>query len=94
MWGEMRGQCQPVMAHVSGVGGPGLTYCHGDPQGLFGNVSAALEELCHRRLGQEFLAFPMHFCSENGFRAAFFSSLGLRNWEDLGVCFYTWDTQL
>lgn len=37
-------------------------HCHGGSQGLFGNVSPAVEELCNGRLGQEFLVFPTQFC--------------------------------
>lgn len=71
-----------------------VMYCCGGPQGLFGSMSPAVEGLCNTRLGQEFLMFPMQFCSESRFRAFFFSFVGLKNWGDLGICFYTWDTQL
>ena len=69
-------------------------YYRGGPQELFGSVSPAVEELCNRRLGQVLLVFPIQFYSENGFKASFFSSLGLRNRGDLGICFYIWDPQL
>lgn len=43
-------------------------------------------------LAKSFLCFLRSFSEKTA--SGLFSSLGLRNWRHLGICFYTWDIQL